>query len=162
VHRWYAKRFLPWSLSRQPRVLLAVAGIVSLQISHSALRVHDSLLDDEEVKVAAEAGDAKRRTEIEALGPGYPVGDPHTDIVFIDGEPYGREGDEEPDNGHIDTGHRLEEFAPGDAVWAWWWDLWWQATVQHVAARKGTLTIRWAWSHSVTSGYAPRLVLPRG
>jgi hypothetical protein len=124
------------------------------------LRVHTPLLDRDEEAEVLERADAKRAAAEAALGPEYPVGDPKLHIEMIDGVPYGIEGDEEPDNKHIDTGNTIDDFADGDLVWAWWWHYWWQARVQYVAVRKKTLTLRWIWNTGVvSSGYLPRLCM---
>lgn len=132
-----------------------------MQIHKSPLRVFEPLLDDAEVAAAIAGGEAERKAAEAKLGPGFPVGDPKRHMVIAEDGSCRGLSEEEPEDAHIDTGLTVADFRAGERVWIWWWDYWWQATVQHVATRMKTLTVRWAWSNAVTSGYLPRLCKKR-
>ena len=87
---------------------------------------------------------------------GLLLGDWARDIIIDPetGEAKGR--GPEPDNRTIDTDLRINDFAPGERVLAWWHGLWWEAVVHHVGVNY--LALRWVHSRKVTRGYLPRLV----
>jgi hypothetical protein len=133
--------------------LNVVVCTVALQVLEKPLRVHDALLyeRDEEGALLIERKDAGRMYH-----DGLPLGDHKRDIRVVDGRIAGPGN--EPDGMDIDTGCTAADFEAGDQVLAWWWGLWWRATVQHVSVARDRLQIRWAWSNKTTGGYLPRLV----
>jgi len=133
-----------------------IVAIIALQVAHRPLRVHSPLIDAEEKE--AGAGELAAREAAEPLPPGVVLGDPYDDLVlFGDGVVEGK--GLEPDNDDVDSGCQAADFRVGQKVFAWFWGLWYRATV-HYIAKRGTLHLRWAWSHQVTTNYLPRLVVP--
>jgi hypothetical protein len=153
------------NLMQDNGLLQALNGIcvalVILQVRQTPLRVHEPLLDSDDEEEAMDAVAARRREELENLPFDHNLlGDPYVDLQQDDeGHIFGH-GDE-PDNDDINTFCSIDDFSAGQAVWAWFWGRFYRATIQRVALRQRTLQIRWNWSHSVTSGYEPRLVIPR-
>ena len=122
-------------------------AIVVLQTRRSPLRTHA------ELAFPAAAAPPPR-----AFRHGLPLGRA-TDIVVEHGVERGV--GPQPSDAAVNTGRTARDFRTGQRVLVWWWGLWWDAIVQHVAVRNETVTVGWERDHSVTAGYAPRLVRPQ-
>jgi len=108
---------------------------------------------------AGRAARAAERKVPRLMHDGLPLGNPNIDIRIVDGKVMGP-GDPEPDAVAlgVSTGRDSRDFAVGDRVLAWWWSLWWFATVAYVSTERNYVNLRWEWNHAVVKYYRPHLV----
>jgi hypothetical protein len=152
-------------LQKDNGLLEAINGvcvcIVLLQIKTTPLRIHRPLVDaEDEPEIAADAVRLRRDALAALPFEAHLLGDPWADLIMFDDGAVAGHG-EEPDNDDVNTFCSVVDFRAGQQVYAWFWGKFYRASVQYVAVRKQTITIRWNWSHHVTAGYLPRLLLPK-
>ena len=161
-HQIWSKR----SVEMLEDAVLVIAGLTVLQFQEKPLR-SDVLLpeiDDEDNRVplgdAVDFADYKRMWRLPASHSHLKLGDPDCDITLEDGKVTGP-GDPPTANeeNSVNTGCSVADFQVGDQVLGWWWRRWWPTKVQYLSKRNQTLTLRWEWDCSVTSGFRPGLVM---
>lgn len=157
-----------------------IGGILAIRIDLSPLRTHRDLLtmdinadNDHLVREQLQWDtdlDTQRLSISGRVHPELKVGVPQIDIardpiISIDehGHPFEEIVGVTPrptaaESDAINTHWRAEDFKKGERVWAWWWHLWWPATVVRVHAATNVLTIRWRYNHECSTGFRPSWV----
>lgn len=146
--------------SRILEITDCIMSIIALKAHHSPLKRVEpatNLINEKDLEATRRALLAAPRAHYDGL----PLGDVNRDVVFSEGKDgkltaTGR-GPEPPDE-PIDTGLQHTDFKKGDRVLAYWWGLWWFATVHYVRKTDKSLKLKFDFEKHVVDHYKPRVV----
>jgi hypothetical protein len=167
------------------QVFRIIASIVVLRCNRRALRTHKPLVPEEKdiappqadepesERDSADNGDAPGhdnpgegkeekkdggyRAPCGRLLPFGPMGEKEFLISTVRTGTHGL--GPEPDDSHVDHGHRNADLAINERVLVFWWGCYWYGTVRAILKRSEHVTIKWQDTKLETTRYPTRLLL---